>query len=122
MTKVAALQSFFSSFGMTAYPTNNVPDETVFPWLTYETSTGSFKGGEVSITVHLYFHTTSETVPNAKAEEINDTLKNGGKILHCDDGAIWVKRGSPFCISQTDASNPEIKHKVINITLEYLTA
>ena len=122
MTKAAALHSFFSSFGMTAYPTNNVPDETVFPWLTYEASTGSFNGGEVSITVHLYFHTTSEAVPNAKVEEINGALKNGGKILHCDDGAIWVKRGSPFCISQTDASNSEIKHKVINITLEYLTA
>lgn len=121
MTKAAALHSFFGSFGMTAYPTNNVPDETVFPWLTYEVSTGGF-GEEIPITVHLYFHTTSEAVPNAKVEEINSVLKNGGKILHCDDGVIWVKRGLPFCISQTDASNPEIKHRAINIMLEYLTA
>ena len=121
MTKAAALHSFFNSFGVTAYPTNNVPDETVFPWLTYEVSTGGF-GEEIPITVHLYFHTTSETVPNAKAEEIDAALKNGGKILQCDDGAIWVKRGSPFCAAETDADTPEIKHRLINITLEYLTA
>lgn len=121
MTKAAALQEFFSSFGITAYPSNSVPDETVFPWLTYEYSTGSI-GDEISITVHLYYHTTSESVPNAKVEEISSAIGRGGRIVPFDGGAVWIKKGSPFCISQTDATRPEIKHRIINATLEYLVA
>lgn len=121
MTKAAALQAFFSGFGITAYPANAVPDETVFPWLTYEYSTGSI-GDEVSITVHLYYHTTSESIPNAKAEEISEAIGMGGRLVSFDGGAVWIKKGSPFCTAQTDATRPEIKHRIINVTLEYLTA
>lgn len=122
MTKAAALQKFFGGFGIPAYPSNNVPDETTFPWLTYDVSFGSWGDGEIPIAVHLYYHTTSEAIPNAKAEEISEALGLGGVMLHCDDGAVWIKKGSPFCTAQTDAERPEIKHRYINVTLEFLTA
>lgn len=122
MTKAAALQKFFSAFGISAYPSNAVPDETVFPWLTYEASFGYLEDGEIPIAVHLYYHTTSEVVPNEKVEEIGQAIGRGGTVIPCDDGAIWIKRGTPFCTSQTDADRPEIKHRYMNLTLEYLTA
>lgn len=121
MTKFAALQAFFEDFGISAYPSNSVPDETAFPWLTYDVMTGNFGDGEVPISVHLYYHTTSEAIPNAKVEEIGAAIGRGGVLVACDDGAIWIKRGSPWCTAQTDATRPEIKHRLLNITLEYLT-
>ncbi|MCI8857227.1 MAG: hypothetical protein HFH26_11905 [Clostridiaceae bacterium] len=121
MTKPAALHQFFSSFGMTAYTSTSVPEDAVFPYLTYELITSAWEGGEVGLTVNLWFYTESESVPNAKAEELSRAIGLGGKILPCDGGYIWLKRGVPWCQSLRDETSPEIKRRYINITAEYLT-
>lgn len=121
MTKAAALHRFFSSFGMTAYTATSVPDDAVFPYLTYELITSAWEGGETGLTVNLWFYTDSEAVPNAKAEELSAALGIGGKVLPCDGGYIWLKRGVPWCQSLRDETSPEIKRRYINITAEYLT-
>lgn len=124
MTKAEALYSFFSGFGIPAYASSSVPDDAVFPWLTYDLSTSAWdgdNGGEVSLTVNLWYYTTSEAVPNAKAEEISKAIGLGGKLLPCDDGYIWLKRGSPWCQSLHDESDSNIKRRYINITADYLT-
>ena len=95
MTKGAALYQFFSSFDMTAYTATGVPDDAVLPYLTYELITSVWEGGEVGLTVNLWFRTESESVPNAKAEELSCAIGLGGKMLRCDGGYIWLKRGSP---------------------------
>ena len=71
MTKGAALQQFFGQF-MTAYATNAVPDDVTLPYLTYDAVFDAWGGGAVSLTVNMWFHTTSEAVPNAKALELSD--------------------------------------------------
>lgn len=121
MTKAAALHQFFSSFDMTAYTATSVPEDAVFPYLTYELITSAWEGGEVGLTVNLWFYTTSEAVPNAKAEELSEAIGMGGKILRCDGGYIWLKRGSPWCQSLADETSPTIKRRYINVTAEYLT-
>ncbi len=121
MTKAAALHQFFSSFGITAYTATSVPEDAVFPYLTYELITNAWEGGEVGLTVSLWFYTTSEAVPNAKAEELSEAIGMGGKILRCDGGYIWLKRGSPWCQSLADETSPTIKRRYINVTAEYLT-
>lgn len=121
MTKAAALHQFFSSFGMTAYTATNVPDDVTFPYLTYELVTSAFDEGEVSLTVNLWFYTESEAIPNAKAEEISRVIGRGGKIIRCDGGYIWLKRGSPWCQSLSDETSPTIKRRYLNVTVEYLT-
>lgn len=55
MSKDKALQAWFTAFGMTAYPSTSVPDDTVFPWLTYEYITGSFGDSDVAIVVSMWF-------------------------------------------------------------------
>ena len=57
MTKEAALYQFFSSFGLEAYAETAVPEDAVFPYLTYQAATSAFEEGEVSLTVNLWYHT-----------------------------------------------------------------
>lgn len=121
MTKGAAIQQFFESFGISAYTASSVPDDAVFPWLTYELITSAWEGGEVGMTVNLWYYTESEAAPNAKAQEISEAISVGGKVLKCDGGYIWLKRGSPWCQSLTDDTDSNIKRRYLNVTAEYLT-
>lgn len=121
MTKEAALKSFFSSFGITAYASTAVPNDVTFPYLTYEVITSFWEGGEVGLTVNLWYFTSGESEPNAKARELSEAIGLGGKILPCDGGYIWLKRGSPWCQSLTDETDKNIKRRYINVTAEYMT-
>lgn len=121
MTKAAALYNFYSSFGLTAYEENSVPEDASFPYLTYNVSTGSF-GEDNAMYINLWYRSTSWTGINAKTEEISAAIGRGGKIVKCDGGAIWLKRGSPFAQSMGDPEDDLIKRKYINITAEFLTA
>lgn len=118
MTKGAALQQFFDSF-LPAYATNAVPDDVVLPYLTYD-AVFDAEGGAQSLTVNLWFYTTSEAVPNAKAQEISDSIGIGGKLLKFDGGYIWIRRGSPFCQALADETDKNIKRRYLNITAEFL--
>ena len=120
MTKGAALQAFFSQF-MDAYAASTVPEDVAFPYLTYELITSAWDGGEVGLTVNLWFYTTSEAIPNAKAQELSDAIGYGGITLPCDGGFIWLKRGSPWCQNVRDDTDKNIKRRYINVTAEYLT-
>lgn len=121
MTKAAALHQFFSGFGVTAYTATGVPDDAIFPYLTYELITSAWGGEPVGLTVNLWFYTESEAIPNAKAEELSAAIGMGGKVLPCDGGYIWLKRGTPWCQSLSDEADPTIKRRYINVTAEYLT-
>lgn len=121
MTKEQALHNFFNSFDIVGYRKTSVPDDVIFPYLTYDVPISSFEEDPVSITVHLYDYTDSEAVPDAKAEEIRQRIGMGGVLLNCDGGAIWLKWGVPWCQSLVDETNRNIKRRYINITAEYLT-
>ena len=120
MTKGAALQAFFSRF-MDAYAASAVPDDATLPYLTYELITSVWNGGEVGMTVNMWFRTTSEKEPNAAVDKLSKAIGIGGVQLPCDDGVIWLKRGSPWAQSLTDATDKTIKRRYINVTAEYLT-
>ena len=74
MTKEAAIQTFFSQFGIPAYASQAVLDDVIFPFLVHNIPTSSFDEGEVSGTVYLRYYTESEKEPNAKAQEISDAI------------------------------------------------
>ena len=120
MTVNAALQSFFSSFGIVAYPTSALPSDAKFPFLTYEASIGDFDSGDINISANLWFYTESEATPNAKAREIFDRLGRGGVLLPCDGGGLWIKRGTPFSQSLRDESDTTIKRRLINFDVEFV--
>lgn len=121
MTKEAVLYNFFNGFDMTAYAATSVPEDVVFPYLTYELVVDSWEGGEVALTVNLWFYTSSEAIPNAKARQIAEAIGLGGLVLPCDGGYVWIKRGSPWCQSLPDDTAADIKRRYLNVTVEYLT-
>ena len=121
MTKEAALYNFWSGFGLTAYEENSVPDEATFPYITYQLVTDSFDR-EIPLSASLWYRSESWTAINAKTEEISQKISRGGKIISCDDGAIWLKRGQPFAQGMGDESDDLIKRKYLNITAEFMTA
>lgn len=121
MTKAAAIYQFWSGFGLTAYEENTVPDDATFPYITYQLVTDSFDR-EVPVTASLWYRSESWTAINAKTEEISQKISRGGKIIPCDGGAIWLKRGQPFAQSMVDKSDGLIKRKYLNITAEFMTA
>lgn len=124
MTKAAALNNFWNSFGLRAYeenavPTNgNAPD---FPYITYSLVTDSF-GGEVALSASIWYRSTSWVSCNAKAEEISKDIGMGGKIIPTDGGIIWLKRGQPFAQSMGDPDDAMIKRKYLNLSAEFITA
>ena len=120
MTKDKAIHQFLGQL-MPFYAESSVPEDVVFPYGTYSLPLGALDSGEVSMTVKLWFYTESEAIPNAKAQELSDVIGFGGKVLPCDGGYIWIKRGSPFSLSQSDADNNNVKLRYINVTVEYLT-
>lgn len=126
MTKDKALYAFFSGFGIPTYLDNAVLNEygepdVILPYLTYTPVFDAWGGEPVSLTVNLWYRTESEAIPNAKAQEISNTIGMGGKVIPCDEGYIWLKRGSPWCQNLSDEVDPTIKRRYINITAEYLT-
>lgn len=121
MTKAAAMYQFWNSFGLTAYEENTVPDNAVFPYITYQLVTDSFDR-EIPLSASLWYRSESWTAINAKTEEISQKISRGGKIISCDGGAIWLKRGQPFAQNMGDESDDLIKRKYLNITAEFMTA
>ena len=129
MTKAAAIYQFWNSFGIKAYEENTVidadeegnPVEPTFPYIAYQLVTDSF-GREVAATASLWYRGESWTAINAKTEEISAHIGLGGKIIKCDGGRIWIKRGQPFAQNMGDESDDLIKRKYLNLTFEFLTA
>lgn len=120
MTKNKALYAWFNEF-MPFYRASAVPDDVVMPYGTYEYIDSAFDLGEVGLTVNLWFRTESEAIPDEKAQELSKRIGYSGVTIPCDEGYIWLKRGSPFCQSLTYENDPAIKRRYINITAEYLT-
>ena len=121
MTKAAAIYQFWNGFGLKAYEENSVPDDASFPYITYQLVTDSFDR-EIPLTASLWYRSESWTGINAKTEEISQKISRGGKVIPCDGGAIWLKRGQPFAQSMGDESDNLIKRKYLNITAEFMTA
>lgn len=124
MTKAAALYNFWSGFGLCAYEETSVPTgdgAPDFPYITYQVITDGF-GGDVALTASVWYRSESWLEINAKTEEIGQSIGRGGRIVPCDGGAIWIKRGQPFAQSMGDDTDNMIRRKYINITVEFLTA
>ena len=121
MTPEAALHAFFSGFGIPAYAATSVPDDAELPYLTYELSTGAFGDAESPIYASLWYRTTSEAEPNAKAREVSEALGRGGVMLPCDGGAVWLKRSTPFSQSMADDTDSGIKRRYLLMTAEFET-
>lgn len=120
MNKEAAFKAWAEGFGIPAYAENAVPEDAKEPYMTYYLPTAMFGDGEQAATLSLWYRTTSEALPNAKAREIGKALARGGAIAACDEGILWLKRGTPFCQAM-DSGDNAVKRRYINVSIEYIT-
>lgn len=116
-TKSAALFNFFSGFGINTYANTAVPDEAEMPYVTYENIQDNW-GNPVSLTVNLWYRTTSEKILNDKVDEIARKLPHYEPF---EGGAILFTRGTPFAQALTDDSDVNVKRRYLNINAEFLT-
>ena len=122
MTKTGALHTFWSQFGLPAYPANQVPSDKAaneedvvrLPFLTY---TKGFSHEGYSSTVHLYYRTESEAIPDEKAEEICQRLRYGGVQIPCDGGQLWLTLENPEWYAAEDQDDHVMKHRIINVLI-----
>lgn len=123
MDKYQALQSFWSSYGLPAYDESTVPDSDdrpTMPYITYNAVTSNL-GTPVAMSASLWDYGTSWSRITTKMTEIQSDIGRGGRIVICDEGAIWIKQGTPFAQRMSD-SNDMIRRIVMNIEAEFLTA
>lgn len=123
MTPEAAIYSFLAGFSIPAYASASVPDQAEFPYITYDLVLGEWGEPEVNMPVNVWYRTDSEAIPNAKVREISQAIGMGGVTLPCDDGMLWVKKGSPWAQAMSvEGEDEKVKRRYININIEYLIA
>ena len=116
MTKNAAIQSFFSSFGLPAYPAISVPtsgdDMPEFPYITYSVST-DFNVERTYANASVWYRSEKWVDLNAKIDQIAETI-GAGLVLECDEGGIIVRKGTPWAQPMGDDSDNMIKRKILS--------
>lgn len=122
MTKEAAIQAFFESFGLNAYPATSVPtgeQAPAFPYITYNAPTDSDLN-RLIVTASVYYRDMSWTGVNAKVRQISETIGDK-KIVKCDEGGLIVRKGSPFAQPMSDDADDMVKRKVLTFEFLYAT-
>lgn len=117
MTKTAAIHQFFSSFGLSAYPTTDVPDDVKFPYLVYEITMGAFEDTTFP-TVEIFYHSESNLDVNAKAQEISNVCHNGKPITFDGGGAVIYS--GPWT-GLRDEVSVNIKRRRSNFTIQWVS-
>lgn len=120
MNSVQALNAFWNSFGLTAYDEHTVPDDAELPYITYEVS-NDFWGTELAQTANIYYRSTSWTAITEKEREIAEKISRGGLYLTCNDGALWIKRATPWAQRMGDQVDDSIRRIILNYTVEFIT-
>lgn len=118
MDKEQAIHSFWSQFA-TAYDENTVPEDAVYPRITYEVITDNF-GVQNVLTASIWDRSTSWKSVTDILHRIESQLTYGGQTVHCDGGMVWVQRGVPFAQRMNDPDD-SLRRIVLNIETEFIT-
>lgn len=119
MDRYEALYQFWSSFGIPAYRENRVPDvdEISYPYLTYEARTGVFDADVVANT-SIWTRGTLEEA-DALADAVEGRLKNGGEIVHFDNGSFWITIEPNSTQDMDDPNDDAVIRKLITVVYHF---
>ena len=117
MNKIQALNSFWNSFTWKAYDATSIPDNVPYKHISYEVSSDDFNH-PVAQTANLWDRSSSWEEISLKEMEIADYIGRGGIMIVYDDGAMWIKKGTPW--AQRLADNEDIKRIVLNVEVEFI--
>lgn len=119
VNKIQALYNFWAGFNLPAYDETSVPDFAQLPYITYENADDDF-GNEVAISASLWYRDTSWQAISDKALEIADYITRGGKLIVYDNGAFWIRKGSPWAQRMPEESNDSVRRIILNLVIEFL--
>ena len=124
MDKEQALHNFWSSFGLTAYDENTVPDNALTTnggkYLTYNVATAALDE-PTPLYANLWYKSSSWAEITVKANQMSEAIGRGGAIVPFDGGKIWICRGVPFSQRMPDEDDT-IRRIYINVMAEYMSA
>lgn len=112
-----ALNTFWNSFGLTAYDENTVPDGAQMPYITYEASVSNFDE-TIPLTASLWYYSTSWSEISRKAEEINDEIGGGIGVPYIG-GRLWVVKDAPFAQRMDEPGSDYTRRMVMRIKVEF---
>lgn len=119
MDKWQGLQSFWGSFGISAYDENTVPSTATLPYITYAGTAGDFEQ-PVLCTGSIWMRSKSWKDISQLETEIKRSLEGGRKIALDNHQYLWIYPGTPFSMRMRD-EDPGIRRVLINVNIEYLT-
>ena len=119
MNKIQALNSFWSSFGLTAYDETSVPDGSIMPYITYEVASDTW-GNDLALSASLWYRNSSWKEITEKEIEIANYITRGGRLISYDDGAFWIRKGSPWAQRMADETDDFVRRIVLNLEIEFL--
>ena len=117
MDKWQALQTFWSSFGITAYDENTVPDNAPYPHITYNASTAELDEA-VYLSASLWYRSNSWAGISPKAEQIAEYIGGGAGVKY-DSGRLWITKGVPFAQRMPEESDLQVRRMVLQVNAEF---
>lgn len=85
---LSAFYKFFSSFGIPAYISGNIPDDAKMPYITYAPVIGDWESHN-TLTVNIYYKSTSYAALFDTTTKIMNSVKRG-ELLNFDGGKIFL--------------------------------
>ena len=121
MTKGQAIQQFWESFGLPAYDEPTVPDDALFPYITYSVHTGSL-GDLCIVNASLWYKSYSWKEISEKTEEISKAIAHmNPPSIAIDGGRLYITKGVPFAQRMREETDDSIRRMLLNINYEFLT-
>lgn len=131
MTNTAtAIHSFFSGFGLNAFPEYYVPDyypnsngelEPVNPpYITYQLIEPAWDDGG-TFYARIWYKSTTYTEINAKVDEIKAAVDEGISIPIESGGAVYLSRGTPFVQYMPMEGDDTLKVAYLNFNIQAIT-
>lgn len=117
MTDTATtLYSFWSSFGIPAYPEYNVPDGATMPYITYEITEPEWRS-QTNIHARVWYRDTSYVPIVAKLDNISDRIGEG-VLLPSGEGFILLFKDSQFIQFQPYEVDSDVKIAYLSMIME----
>ena len=120
MDKQEALNYFWQqATGLTAYEENNIPDDAVLPYCTYETIVDSLDNAVFPLG-HIWDRNLSWNNRDAILAQVSAYIGHG-KIIKLDEGRMFVCKGTPFAQRRSDEADDTVKGYEIQLQIEFFT-
>ena len=112
---MTALQGFFGSFGLKAYPEDSVPNDAKLPYITYTAVEPEWRTSAM-LQARVWTRSTSFAPMNGIVSEILSRVGEG-VMIPAGSGHICIRPGSPLAQPMPMPGEPELKVAYLNFQL-----